>query len=131
MFPKEVEVILARHLASYLAMPIFIVDPAGNLVYYNESAELILGRRFDEAGEMDADEWGTIFHPTDAEGNRLSSEVLPLMVTLQERRPAYRKFWIQGLDGVRRCIAVSALPLLGQSHRFLGAMGIFWEVEEE
>jgi PAS domain S-box-containing protein len=129
MFPKEVEVILARHLASYLAMPIFIVDPAGNLVYYNESAELILGQRFDEAGEMDADEWGTVFHPTDDEGERLASETLPLMVTLRERRPSYRKFWIKGLDGVRRCIAVSALPLLGQSNRFLGAMGIFWEVE--
>jgi PAS domain-containing protein len=42
----EIEMILMRQLASYLAMPIFIVDPVGNLVFYNEPAESILGRRF-------------------------------------------------------------------------------------
>jgi len=53
---KDIEVILSRHLASCLAMPIFIVDPVGNLLFYNEPAELILGRRFEETGEMPASE---------------------------------------------------------------------------
>ena len=35
MAHEEIEVILARQLASYLAMPIFIVDPQGTLLYYN------------------------------------------------------------------------------------------------
>jgi hypothetical protein len=52
MAPKAVELILMRQLASYLAMPIFLVDPDGNLLYYNEPAEYLLGRRYDETGEM-------------------------------------------------------------------------------
>ena len=36
---QEIEMILVRQLASYLAMPIFIVDPQGTLVFYNEPAE--------------------------------------------------------------------------------------------
>lgn len=54
MSQKEIEVILARHLASYLAMPIFLVDPEGTLVYYNDPAEKILGLRFAETGEVSA-----------------------------------------------------------------------------
>lgn len=128
MFPKEVEVILARHLASYLVMPIFIVDPSGNLVYYNESAEAILGRRFEEAGEMAAEEWGAIFQPLTAQGEVLETARLPLMVALTERSPAVQRFWIRGLDGVKRHIEAIAFPLVGQAERFLGAMAVFWEV---
>ena len=35
MLQKAIEVILMRQLASYLAMPIFVVDPDGNLLFYN------------------------------------------------------------------------------------------------
>jgi len=44
MAQHEIEVILFRQLAASLAMPIFIVDPQGTLLYCNEPAELILGR---------------------------------------------------------------------------------------
>lgn len=49
---KELEVILARQLTSYLSIPAFIVDPDGTLLYYNEAAEAVLGRRFAETGEL-------------------------------------------------------------------------------
>ena len=130
MFPKEIEVILARHLASCLATPIFIVDPNGNLLFYNEPAEIILGRRFEETGEMSAEEWSTIFSPTDKAGQILPSEALPLVIAIKERRPIFRSFWICGLDQVPRYISVTAFPLFGQSNRFLGAMAIFWESEQ-
>ncbi len=130
MFPKEVEVILARHLASYLAMPIFIVAPSGDLLYYNEPAEAILGRRFEETGEMPAREWSTVFKPTDEDGNPLPPDLLPLMIALTQQQPAYRAFWIVGLDGVSHHIGVTAFPLIGQAGRFLGAVAIFWEVTE-
>lgn len=126
MFPKEIETILARHLASYLAMPIFIVDTAGTLLYYNEPAEEILGRRFDETGEMAAEEWATIFQPTDEKGKAIAPGSLPLMVALTRRQPAHSRFWIHGLDGVLRRIGVTAFPLVGQADRFLGAMALFW-----
>ena len=49
---RAIELILMRQLASYLAMPIMLFDPAGHLLLYNEPAEPILGRRFDETGEL-------------------------------------------------------------------------------
>jgi len=123
---REIEVILTRQLASYLALPIFIVDPDGTLVFYNEPAEAILGRRFEETGEMSAAEWATAFHPTDEEGDTLPSENLPLVVALTHRRPAHGSLWIHGFDHVRRHIEITAIPLVGQSNRFLGAVAIFW-----
>jgi PAS domain-containing protein len=117
---------LFRQLASYLAMPTFIVDPRGTLVFYNEPAETIIGKRFEETGEMSLDKWSTAFHPTDEQGRPLDSQPMPLMVAFNERRPTHRSLWIQGLDGVRRHIEATAFPLVGQSDRFLGAVVFFW-----
>lgn len=129
MSQKEIEVILTRQLASYLAMPIFIVDPSGNLLFYNEPAETILGLRFEETGEMPASEWSTIFTPTDEEDRPLAPETQPLMIAFTEGRPAHGKMWIRGLDNVQRHIEVTAFPLIGRyGERKLGAVAIFWEV---
>lgn len=129
MFPKEIEVILARHLASCLVMPIFIIDEQGNLVFYNEPAELILGRRFEEAGEVELDEWTKIIHVTDEHGTVIPHEERPLVFALAQRRPSFRKLWLTAFDHIPRFIAVTSIPLIGQADRFLGAMAIFWEVE--
>ncbi len=129
MWRKEIEIILARQLASYLAMPIFLVDPDGNLLYFNESAEQVLGRRFEETGWMGADEWSITFQPTDRSGTPLRPEDLPLMRALRTRRPAHRDILIRGLDGTRRAIEVTAIPINGMAGRFLGAISIFWELE--
>ena len=129
MAQKEIEMILARQLASYLSMPIFIVDPQGNLVFYNEPAETILGKRFEETGEMSVGEWSTIFEPTDQKGAPIAPGKLPLVIALNERRPAHGSFWIRGLNSTPRHIEVTAFPLVGQANRFLGGVAIFWEVK--
>src|SRR6266851_1201931 len=102
MAQYEIEVILLRQLASYLAMPIFIVDPHGTLVFYNEPAELILGKRFEETGEMSAEEWSTAFQPMDEEGRSLDPAKVPLRIAFESRRPTHGSLWIRGFDGVRR-----------------------------
>jgi PAS domain-containing protein len=127
---KAIELILTRQLASYLAMPIFLVDADGTLVFYNEPAERILGRRFDETGEMVASEWATAFVPTDDAGRLLAPETLPLAIACVERRPAHAELWIRGLDQVSRRIEATALPLLGLGGRFVGALAVFWEKAE-
>jgi PAS domain-containing protein len=127
MNQQEIEVILARQLADYLALPVFLVDPEGDLLFYNEPAERILGHRYLESGPLPAQEWSTIFQPVDEAGSALPPERLPLMIALREGRPAHRAFWIHGLDGVRRRIEVTAFPLIGQSNRNLGAIALFWE----
>jgi len=124
---REVEIILMRQLASYLAMPIFIVDPEGNLLFYNEPAEALLGCRFEETGELPAAHWANLFTPTDSEGAPLAPDDLPLVVALRTRHPAHRDFWIVGLDGKRRHLKLTAFPLVGQAGRFLGAVSLFWE----
>jgi PAS domain-containing protein len=128
MAQEEIEVILTRQLSSYLAHPVFLVDPEGNLIFYNEPAERILGRRFDETGELPADAWASEFRPTDDEGALIPPERLPLLKALHRRRPSGSTFWITGLDGERRRILVNAFPLIGQGDRFLGAVAMFWEV---
>jgi PAS domain-containing protein len=131
MTQKAIEVILARQLADNLAMPIFIVDPQGTLIFYNEPAQRLLGVRFEETGEMPAAEWATAFQPMDAQGAPIPPAGLPLIAALEKREPAHRTFWIKALDGELRHLQVTAIPLVGQADRFLGAMAIFWEAPAE
>lgn len=127
MSQQEIEVILSRHLAECLAMPIFIVNPEGDLIFYNEPAEVILGTLYNETGVMPASEWTTRFHPVDQDGNSMPPEELPLIIALSQHYPAHKIFWIVGSDGNLREIEVTALPLIGQADRFLGGIAIFWE----
>ena len=128
MSQREIEVILTRQLASYLAMPIFVVDPQGTLAFYNEPAEMILGLRFDATGEMPLAEWATVFTPIDQSGTPLPPQDLPLTTALNERHPTHGDFYLRGLDLVLRHIEVTAFPLIGQADRNLGAVALFWEV---
>lgn len=129
MAQKEIEVILTRQLASYLAMPIIIVDPIGTLLFFNEPAEAILGRRFEETGEIPLDDWVKTVTLTDDYGAPLAPEARPLLIALNERRPVHAEMWVVGMDHVRRHVEITAFPLIGQAGRHLGALGIFWEVE--
>lgn len=128
---QHVEIILMKQVASHLSMPVFLVDPVGTLLYFNEPAEGILGQRFEESGEMLVAEWGSVFTPTDAEGVALPLEDLPLVKATTHRRPAHGTFWIRGKDGVDRHLAVTAFPLIGQSGEDLGSVALFWEEDPQ
>lgn len=125
MSQHPIEVILAKQLADHLVSPVFIVDPDGSLLYFNEPAESLLGLRFEETGTMPVDVWGTAFRPTDVEGRALTPEELPLVVALRERVPAHGQLWIRGLDEVQRRVDVVAFPLEGNGGRRLGAVAVF------
>ena len=129
MVQKEIEVILIRQLASYLAMPIVIVNPEGTLLFYNEPAEQLLAMRFEETGELTEDEWVNDLMLTDEHGMPVAPEARPLVIALHEGRPAHKTMWGQGRDGVRRHVDVTAFPLIGQTGCALGAVAIFWEVK--
>jgi PAS domain-containing protein len=131
MAQKEIELILMRQCASYLAMPIWLMGSDGEVLYYNEPAEPILGRRFDEAGPMPGEELSTMFWTTAEDGSPLDADDLPINIALRERRPAHLPMRIRGLDGVWRKIEITAFPIEGQEGRHLGAVAIFWESENE
>ena len=113
-----------------LSVPLFLVDPKGDLLFYNEPAEALLGRRFDETGAMPSEEWSTVFTPVDDEGRPIPAARLPLMIALDKHRPAYQRFFIRGLNGVRRHLEVAAIPIAGIQGDFLGAVALFWELSE-
>jgi FOG: PAS/PAC domain len=124
---EPIQLLLLRQVASYLAMPMFVVDAAGDLDYYNEPAEELLGRRYEETGQMPLAVWGLIFTPTDSRGQPLPPEELPLALAVRQRRATQGSFWIRGLDGVTRRLVITAIPLSGPDGEALGAMAIFWE----
>jgi PAS domain-containing protein len=126
MAPKDVELILARQLASYISTPMVIVDPELNVVFYNESAEPILGSRFDETGEMPATVWARAEF-TDESGTPLSLDELPLPRVLRDGGPVHGTICVRSLDQVKRHLAVTAFPLIGLAGHILGALAIFWE----
>jgi PAS domain-containing protein len=126
---QPIEVILMRELASHLATPIFVVDSAGDLLFYNDPAERLLGSRFDETGMMPFEEWSTRFTPTNGRGTPIPPDELPLAIAVQQHRPAHGHMWIRGLDRERRRLTVTAIPLQGQWGEHLGAAAIFWEEE--
>ena len=124
---KNLVLILMRDLASNVAIPFFVVDAEGTLVYYNGAAEQVLGLRWAEAGELKAGEWGTRWDPQDAEGSSIPAEDLPLAIAFSQQRPAHGELSLKTPDGIRRSIEATAFPLFGKAGDFAGAVAIFWE----
>jgi hypothetical protein len=125
---KPIQLILARQLASSLAMPILLVDTEGTLIYYNEPAEAILNQRFEETGEIGADTWSTLFALADEERKPIAQEDRPTMMALSEKRPFSRTVWMQCGHRDWKHMSITAFPLIGEGRQFFGAQMIFWEV---
>lgn len=123
---RPLELLLMRQLASCLKTVIALVGPDGSLLFYNEPAERLVGRRFDEADAMSAEEWSALLQPLDEAGRPIDTEERPMIVALRRQLPAHRRYSIRGFDRVLRAIEGLAFPLVGGG-RQLGAVGIFWE----
>jgi len=119
--------ILARELAANLATPMFLIDASGTLVFFNDAAELVIGKSFGELGEVSALEFGAMLQLTDTEGRALRRRDTPAAVAFFQRRPAYRRLMAQGFDGVRRVVEVTAYPLFGRTEEMHGVVTVFWE----
>jgi PAS domain-containing protein len=124
---KHLALIIARELASQLATATFIADADGELVFYNEAAEAILGRSYAEAGAMPASEWTSLFRIEDDDRAPVPLEQLPGGIALAEQRPAHARVCIVGLDGERRAISVTAMPLFAHPTEVVGMVAFFWE----
>jgi PAS domain-containing protein len=125
---EPIELILVKHWASYVAVPAMIANADGNLIFFNESAEMLLGRTFDEAGEINAADLEKVFVTHDLDGKPLSAESLPLVRSLTERAPAHASIRFKAFDGSWREIDATAIPIIGQGERFLGSLAVFWEI---
>jgi PAS domain-containing protein len=124
---RPVELLLMRQVSSYLRTAIYLLGPDGSVLFYNEPAERLLGRRFDEAEPMGVEEWSTLLEPTDAAGKPITVDERPMIIAWRKQQPAHRRFWIRSFDGVPHDIEGLAFPLVGHAARQLGAVGVFWE----
>ena len=124
---KHLALIIARELASQLSTATFIADAAGDLVFYNEAAETILGRTFAEAGTMTAEGWTSQFRLEELDGTPMPLDRMPAGIALTERRPAHGKLWMTGLDGERKLLSVTAVPLFASATEFVGMIALFWQ----
>ena len=131
MAAHDIEIILSRQLADCLYLPVFITDPNGNLIFYNESAEEILGSRYEETGELKVKEWSTMFKPLNEKGKPMEPDDLPLVKTLKNKRPYHKSFFIESLKGVKQKISVTTYPIINRANKFVGAVAIFWVIKEE
>ena len=128
MAQQAIELILVRHLGSRMAVPVFVVDAVGDMVYYNGPAGDVLGRPFDEINPMRFEDWTTAFRPS-TDGQPVEVEAIPLVRALHSSMPVHSTLEIVGADGVGRTIAVTAFPLVAPTGETLGAVAMFWETK--
>jgi PAS domain-containing protein len=110
---------------SALSTPAFLVDQGGVLVFYNEAAGSLLGKRFEELGTVGPEEWGNMFGPFDEAGEPIPYDELPLVVAVRNGRPAHADFEIRSTDGALHTVEASAFPIL-TAHGSQGAIAVFW-----
>lgn len=115
---------------SALSTPAFLVDEGGLLVFYNESAGILLGKRFEELGTVGPDAWGSLFGPFDEGGEPIPYEELPLVAAVRNGRPAHAELTIRSTDGSEHEVEVSAFPIL-TAHGSQGAIAVFWPAQDK
>ncbi len=126
---KPLELILARNLLSSISTPAFLVGEEGALLFYNEAAGALLGRRFEETGVMSAPDWTREFGPFGADEQPISYDQLPATAALRENRPYHGTFRICAA-GTHQDIAASAIPIVGPGGSS-GAIVIFWPLNAD
>ena len=128
MAQQSVEMILVRQLASYLFVPVLVVDTTGTVVFYNEPAERILGVRFEETGRIGPEEVERLVELSDDPAAGPDEAGRPMATALQQRRPAHARRWLlRRGDRVRLQVELTAFPVIDQEDRLLGAVAMFWE----
>jgi PAS domain-containing protein len=128
MATQPLELILARNLVSAITLAAFLVDPDGRLVFFNDAAGELVGKRFEEVGRLRQEDWASEFGPFDKFGQMLPTEELPLTLALREGLPAHDRFHMAGRTEELVEVDVSALPLT-TADGFKGAIVVFWRTE--
>ena len=127
---KPLELILARNLLTSISTPAFLLDADAAVVFYNEAAAAVLGRSFEDAGRMSAEQWTETFGPFDKDGAPLDVDGMATTEAIRAGRPAHGSFTIRAANGERISIEASAFPIVASEHGSSGAMILFWPLSE-
>ena len=126
---RPVELILARQLASSLSVPVLLLDSKGETLYFNEAAEELVGRRFDEIDSLPSEERTALLAPSDRHGRSLPAELMPGMVAMREGRPVHAELSFRTPDRGIRPVEATAVPLQGVDDIVVGAWVVIWLTE--
>ncbi len=127
---KPLELILARNLLSSVSTPAFLVGDHGRLLFYNEGAAALIGRRFEETGEQEVEDWTADFGPYGDDDEPLAVDRIPATIALRQNRPYHGTFRICAPAGGRQEVQASAIPIVGPEGSS-GAIVIFWPANDE
>ncbi len=125
---RPLELILARNLLASISTPALLVGDLGMLLYYNEAAAVMLGKRFEESGRMAAEEWTSQFGPFGADGKPLPYDGIPATVAVRKNQPFHGVFRV-GTPRGHEDVAASAIPIVGPGGSS-GAIVFFWPVSD-
>jgi PAS domain-containing protein len=123
---RSLPLILARELAANLATPMFLLDGNGTLVFYNDAAELLIGRSFAELGEIPSHEFGEMLQLRHADGSPMRRRDSPAGIAFFERRPAHKVVQATAFDGTPRLVEATAYPLFATADELHGVVTVFW-----
>jgi PAS domain-containing protein len=126
---QPLQLILARNLLSSLSTPAFLASQTNDIIFYNDAAGALLGRRFEERGTLSAEEWLNDFGPLDERGEPIPLEEQPITMALRANRAAHARHLIRSIGGAVHAVEVSGMPIMG-ANGFNGAMVFFWAAGE-
>jgi hypothetical protein len=113
-------------LAANLATPMFLIDGEGTLVFFNEAAELMLGKSYGEVGPITALDFGTMLDTAYLDGTPMPRRDSPAGVAFYRHEPCHRTLLATTLDGTREQFEVTAYPLFGRAGEMHGVLTVFW-----
>jgi PAS domain-containing protein len=123
---RHIALILARDLAANLSTAILLVDRDGDLVFFNEPAEEILGRPYAQA-QMSSAELARTFKPVGEDGRPIPLQELPLSQAFRSGIPTHGHILIESMDGRTRDLEVVAMPLFAKPGQLEGGLAVFWD----
>ena len=128
---RNLILILARAFAAQLATAVFLLDPEGTVIYYNEAAERLTGRPFIEGAGLTAEDWLSRTRPRDEGGVEVGVQDLPLGTTMLKQEPSHGIVIFSTADGVDRRVETASFPLFAHTEDFVGSFSIMWPIEED
>ena len=126
---KPLELILARNLLSSIITPAFLVGGDGQLLFFNEAAAAMLGRRFEETGTLTSAQWTGEFGPFGVDDSPIPYDDIPATIAVRHQRAFHGTYRIRAAGGHHTDVEASTIPIVGPGGSS-GAVVIFWPVSE-
>jgi PAS domain-containing protein len=108
-----------------MRMPVYMVDPEGELTYFNPACITFAGRR----PRVGTDRWHVAWRLYTAGGDHIPLDRCCTAQALRERRAFHWEAVAERPDGSRVRFAAAPTPLFGGRGELLGAVNVLFELE--